>query len=175
MRFEECSEDKKADFCVTDLWKNKKVLKYDLRIEAVGTLDEAVSALGLARVSCRNKRVLEIILILQKGLYNICSEIVTLRENYNEAPFRLTKKHTQKLGDIIHELLEEKPPRSTFIIPGDSLGSAALHLARTIVRRAERLVCRLVHDKLINNKEIIRYLNKLSELVFMLAWVEDET
>jgi cob(I)alamin adenosyltransferase len=165
---------KQGDFGYTSLLKGKKVPKYDPRIETYGTFDEAASALGLARALSKNKKIKEIVLSVQKELYGLCSELATPPENYEEAPFKVSENHTKRLENLIDELLKDKPLPSHFIIPGETPASAALDLARTIVRRAERKVHRLIHEGVVKNVEMGRYLNRLGDLLFTLARVEEK-
>lgn len=164
---------KQGDLGYTSLLKGKRVPKYDPRIETYGTFDEAASALGLARALSKNNKVKEIILTVQKELYSLCSELATPTENYEEAPFKVSENHTKRLENLIDELLKDKLLPSHFIIPGKTPASAALDLARTIVRRAERRVHKLTHKGIIKNVEMGRYLNRLADLLFTLARVEE--
>src|SRR5690348_17883405 len=81
----------------------------------------------------------------------------------------MTVEHVKRLEQIEEELKREVEIPNKFIIPGDSLAGAALDLARTIIRRAERMAVKLLHDGVIQNGEVVRYLNRLSDLIFILA------
>jgi len=163
----------RGDNGFTDLLGGGRVPKYDPRIEACGVLDEAVAALGLARSLCEDEHVKAIILDVQKDLYRICSELVA-PPDYKENLHRITESDVERLENITNELLKYKPSPRNFIIPGKNLKSATLHLARTIVRRAESKIYKIIHDGIVENKEIGAYLNRLSYLLFILAYIEEE-
>jgi cob(I)alamin adenosyltransferase len=82
---------------------------------------------------------------------------------------RMTIEHVQHLEQLENQLKQEVDIPNKFIIPGDTLDGAALDLARTIIRRAERMAVKLLHDGVIANNEVVRYLNRLSDLIFILA------
>ena len=96
-------------------------------------------------------------------------ELATTPENYEKMGLRMTADHVQWLEQVEESLKQEVEIPNKFIIPGDTLDGAALDLARTIIRRAERMAVKLLHDGVIQNGEVIRYLNRLSDLVFILA------
>ena len=158
-----------GDTGYTGLLGGQRVPKYDERPETFGTVDEATSALGLARAVARDPKVKEIILQIQQELYLLMGELATLPENYEKVGLRMTAEHVQRLEQVEEQLKLEVEIPNKFIIPGDSLDGAALDLARTIIRRAERMAVKLLHDGVIHNGEVVRYLNRLSDLVFILA------
>jgi len=96
-------------------------------------------------------------------------ELATPPENYEKMGLRMTAEHVKRLEQVEEQLKQEVEIPNKFIIPGDSLDGAALDLARTIIRRAERMAVKLLHDGIISNGEVVRYLNRLSDLVFILA------
>jgi cob(I)alamin adenosyltransferase len=145
------------------------VPKYDPRPDTFGTVDEATSALGVARAATKDQRVKEIIYQIQQELYLLMGELATPPENYEKIGLRMTIEHVKRLEQIEEELKREVEIPNKFIIPGDTFDGAALDLARTIIRRAERMAVKLLHDGVIQNTEVIRYLNRLSDLVFILA------
>jgi cob(I)alamin adenosyltransferase len=158
-----------GDTGYTGLLGAQRVPKYDPRPDTFGTVDEATSALGLARAIAKDQKVKEIIYRIQQELYLLMGELATPPENYEQMGLRMTAEHVQHLEQIEEELKREVEIPNKFIIPGDTLDGAALDLARTIIRRAERMAVKLLHDGVIQNAEIIRYLNRLSDLVFILA------
>ena len=111
----------------------------------------------------------EIIYRIQNELYILMAELATTPENYEKMGFRMTAEHVQWLEQVEESLKQEVEIPNKFVIPGDTLDGAALDLARTIIRRAERMAVKLLHDGVIHNGELIRYLNRLSDLVFILA------
>ncbi len=149
-----------------------RVAKYALRPEAYGTVDEMTATIGFARAQARDTRVIETLLEVQRDLYHMMSDLAmvpeaTTRPSWLEVD-RLSwlEETTDRLGAGV-----EMP--AEFIIPGDSVGGAALEMARTVTRRAERLVARLTHEQAVRSDTPLRYLNRLSSLLFVLARVED--
>lgn len=158
-----------GDTGYTGLLGDQRVAKYDPRPDTFGTIDEATSALGLARASTPDPRVKEIIFHIQQDLYLLMAELATLPENYEKMNFRITETHVKKLEEIEESLKNEVEIPNKFIVPGDTVDGAALDMARTIIRRAERMAVKLLHENVIENGEVVRYLNRLSDLVFILA------
>lgn len=158
-----------GDTGYTGLLGNQRVPKYHPRPETFGTVDEATSALGLARAQTTDERVRAVILHAQRDLYVLMAELATLPENLDAIGMRITPEHVAWLETTEEELKAEVEIPNKFIIPGDSVDGAALDLARTIIRRAERMTAKLLHDGVIANGECQRYLNRLSDLVFILA------
>lgn len=157
----------------TDLLGKGRVPKYHPRLEALGTLDEASAALGLARAACQSEHNAALILTIQRDLYNLMTEVAATPEN--AARFRTIDKDRVDWLEAQTEALSKlvEVPRE-FIVPGDSPGGAALALARAIVRRAERQVALLTHNQELENAELLRYLNRLSSLIFLLELLENQ-
>ena len=158
-----------GDTGYTGLLGEQRVPKYDPRPETLGTVDEATSALGLARAMTRDPRAREIIYAIQQELYLLMGELATPPEHYEKLGLRMTVEHVRRLEQIEEALKQEVEIPNKFIIPGDTPDGAALDLARTIIRRAERHAVKLLHDGVIANGEVVRYLNRLSDLIFILA------
>lgn len=158
-----------GDTGYTGLLGDQRVAKYDPRPDTFGTVDEATSALGLARALAQDQKVKDIIYRVQQELYLLMGELATPAENYEKMGLRMTIVHVQELEKVEEELKREVEIPNKFIIPGDTVDGAALDLARTIIRRAERMAAKLLHDGVIQNVEVIRYLNRLSDLIFILA------
>jgi len=158
-----------GDTGYTGLLGEQRVPKYDPRPDTFGTVDEATSALGLARAASTDPKVKGIIYQVQQELYLLMGELATPPENYEKMGLRMTIEHVQRLEQVEESLKQEVEIPNKFIIPGDSLDAAALDLARTIIRRAERMAVKLLHDGVIQNGEVVRYLNRLSDLIFILA------
>ena len=168
---------KTGDKGETGLLYGGRVPKNNLRVEAYGTVDEAVSALGLARSLSAYPRVKEALLAVQKELFTVGAELATDVEQYDkfDAHFsRVNAKQVEQLERLIQEIEAEVQMPPTFIVPGASAASATLDLGRTIVRRAERRAVDLLQMGLLKNPEIIRYLNRLSDLVYTLARYENK-
>ncbi|GAC1379622.1 MAG: cob(I)yrinic acid a,c-diamide adenosyltransferase [Ktedonobacteraceae bacterium] len=158
-----------GDAGYTGLLGAERVAKYDPRPDTFGTVDEATSALGLARAMTKDVRAKEIIYRIQNELYLLMGELATTPENYEKMGLRMKTEHVQWLEQVEESLKQEVEIPNKFIIPGDTLDGAALDLARTIIRRSERMAVKLLHDGVIQNGEVVRYLNRLSDLVFILA------
>lgn len=159
-----------GDSGYTGLLGSERVAKYDARIEALGLVDEATSALGLARASAGDDRVREVILHQQKNLYRLMAELATTAEAAGKiATAPMSGDDVAELERLSTDLKAQVEIGNRFIIPGETVPGAAIDLARTIVRRAERHVARMVHDHEVPNPEALRYLNRLSDLLFILA------
>jgi cob(I)alamin adenosyltransferase len=158
-----------GDTGYTGLLGEQRVPKYDPRPDTFGTVDEATSALGLARALTGDAKVKQIIHQVQQELYLLMGELATPPENYEKMGLRMTPDHVQRLEQVENALKTEVEIPNKFIIPGDTPDGAALDLARTIIRRAERMAVKLLHDGIIQNGEVVRYLNRLSDLIFILA------
>jgi cob(I)alamin adenosyltransferase len=148
--------------------------KHHPRFEALGSLDEATAALGLARASCQNKRTKLILLEVQRDLYTIMTEIAATPDNEQHFQ-KLDLSRVQWLELQIDNLATKIIPPSEFLLPGDSIPSATLSLARTIVRRSERWAAKLVDCGEVKNPVIQKYLNRLSSLCFTLELFESSS
>lgn len=158
-----------GDTGYTGLIGEQRVPKYDPRPDTFGTVDEATSALGLARAMTQDPRIKKVIYDIQNELYLLMAELATPPENYEKLGFRMTVEHVRRLEQVEESLKQEVEIPNKFIVPGDTPDGAALDLARTIIRRAERMAVKLLHDGVIANGEVVRYLNRLSDLIFILA------
>ncbi len=157
----------------TGLLGEGRVPKFDLRIEALGALDEATAALGLARASAQAAQSAALILETQRDLYKLMAEVGATSEN--AATFRsIDAARVQWLETQTDALGESVPMPSEFIVPGENPASAAMSLARTVVRRAERRVVELFHQGGLENPHLLAYLNRLSSLCFMLELLENQ-
>ena len=158
-----------GDTGYTSLLGEQRVPKYDPRPETFGTVDEATSALGLARATTTDPKAKAIILQTQQDLYTLMAELATPPENREAVGIRITEERVRWLEETEKQLQADVTIPNKFIIPGDSLDGAALDLARTIIRRAERMTARLTHDGALGESHALRYLNRLSDLIFILA------
>ena len=147
--------------------------KFDLRIEALGALDEASEALGVARCATRAPQSTGLILEAQRNLYALMAEVGATPEN--AAAFRtIGETHVRALEEQIDALTRTVEMPREFIIPGENPASAAVSLARTLVRRAERRAAELHENGGLENPAILAYLNRLSSLCFVLELVENQ-
>ena len=163
----------KGDDGTTGLLGDGRVPKYHVRMEAIGALDEASAAIGLARAQCSAPQTATILLEAQRDLYKLMAEVAATPENaqrfhfINEERVNWLEKQTDELSTVV-----EMPKE--FILPGDTLGGATLSMARAIVRRAERCVVNLFDDEVVINPDLQRYLNRLSSLCFVLELLENQ-
>jgi cob(I)alamin adenosyltransferase len=168
---------KTGDGGTTGLMYNRRVPKTHARVEACGTVDELNAALGMARASATEKFVADNLFWIQKSLVDLMGELgVTLEDlpRYVKDGYSLvTPAMTAKLDALVQEIEAQKVSFQGWATPGATQNSAALDLARTICRRAERRVCALQEAGELRNKEIIIYLNRLSDLLWLFArWAE---
>lgn len=169
---------KRGDTGKTGLLYGGRVSKSDPRCKACGTIDECVSAMGLARVQSKDQLVKEILYRFQRELFTVAAELSTAEKEYQKLKTHfgvVTIEMTSNIELMIDELNSKMTIPRAFIIPGASVASAAIDLARTILRRAEREVVSLQERQLLVNPEVLRYLNRLSDLLFMLARFEDRS
>jgi cob(I)alamin adenosyltransferase len=148
-----------------------RVPKYDLRPEVLGTLDEAAAALGVARNFCQAEGARELIVRIQRDLYALMAEAAATPET--SARFHvIDEKFVAWLEKQIDSISAKIEIPREFIVPGDSDAGGFLDVARTVVRRAERRVAELLLRGDISNAELLRYLNRLSSLCFVLELQE---
>jgi len=146
--------------------------KHAPRIEAIGALDEATAALGVARAACQLPQTAQLLLAIQRDLYQVMAEVAATPENV--ARFRtINAERVTWLEEQTDAISAQVSLPGDFILPGDSQSGASLALARTIVRRAERRVARLFHDAELENHQLLRYLNRLSSLCFVMELQEN--
>ena len=161
---------KRGDRGLTCLYKAKPVPKDHIRIEACGTLDELNSCLGLAKSFIKNKNIKKILKFIQQDLFLIGTEVVTSQRFLSKLKKRINNTHLSRIEEIIKQLEKRrKSNEACFSLPGENPSSGSLHLARTISRRAERRVTTLKRKKILKNSQILIYLNRLSDLLYLLA------
>jgi cob(I)alamin adenosyltransferase len=168
--------NKKGDEGETSLLFGHRIPKNSFCCEAYGTLDEAVSCLGVALNVSNKKKTKEIILRIQKELFIIGSELAIKPGDYEKFSASFPQVDDGMVNELENEIDELESivemPKS-FIVPGSSLSSGWLDFSRAIVRRAERRVVALKENKEIRNNAILHYLNRLSDLLFTLARYEE--
>jgi cob(I)alamin adenosyltransferase len=146
--------------------------KYHRRLETLGTVDEASAALGMARAVCKSSHTVELLLIIQRDLYALMAEVAALPENVDR--FRIINAERVTWLEQQIDLVGSKvdiPQELT--VSGDTQAGAALNMARTIVRRAERRLVELHHQGEIDNPDLLRYINRLSALCYVLEGIEN--
>jgi len=156
----------------TSLLGDQRVRKYHPQPEAYGTVDEASAALSLARALSTRPEIKQTLVTVQRDLYHMMAELAATP---TAAPqFRkINAERVAWLDQMTDEFGDQVTMPREFVVAGDSPAGAALDLARTVVRRAERLVVKLCDDNFCANGEIVRYLNRLSSLLFVLARIKD--
>jgi cob(I)alamin adenosyltransferase len=156
----------------TFLMGGKRVAKYALAPEALGTLDEVSAALGLARAAGCHPTTAAGLKQIQRDLMRVMGDLAHPQGESMSAPL-LPAERRQWLEEQIRHLEEQLPTFEGFVLAGDSFVGALLHLARTVVRRSERVVARMVHEGWDHNPQVLAYLNRLSSYLFVLALWED--
>lgn len=168
---------KTGDKGTTALMYGRRVSKCHPRVEAYGCVDELNTALGLARASAQHEFIQSHLLVIQKDLVTVMGELATAVEDlprYVKDGYSLvTSQLTHKLDALVKEIEAQSVSFKGWATPGACLNSAALDVARTVCRRAERRVCALQESDQLQNSEIIIYLNRLADLLWLMArWVE---
>jgi len=164
----------KGDAGETSLLGGQRVPKYDARPETYGTLDEASSALGVARAATKNQKIKGIILSVQKDLLTMGAELSSLPEDIQKLTRRIQGKDVARIEIIIDDLQENITLKNEFIYPGETVISAQIDVGRTIIRRAERRAAGLKDEGLLHNADIHKYLNRLADMLFVLARYEEQ-
>jgi cob(I)alamin adenosyltransferase len=163
---------RRGDDGSTGLFGGPRVRKHDLRVRAYGEVDELNSALGLARCDLGDERLRDLAAFadaLQSELFTLGAELAT--PDPGSAPKSLARvgaEHVERLEREIDRLTAELPPMRFFILPGGSRAAAALHVCRTICRRAERTAAELAEQAEVST-HALAWLNRLSDLLFTLA------
>jgi cob(I)alamin adenosyltransferase len=165
---------RKGDDGTTGLAAGARRPKYDLRVAAYGTVDEANACVGLARLHTQkdHKQVDAALFRIQNDLFDLGADLATPDDgkDLGYEPLRITPSQVKRLEDDIDALNADLQPLRSFVLPGGTPASAALHLARTVARRAERMMVEL---KLVAGEEVnpetIRYMNRVSDFLFVAA------
>jgi cob(I)alamin adenosyltransferase len=165
---------KRGDTGETGLAGGQRVAKDSLRIECYGTVDELNSFVGLAGVSCQEQcgfdarmgLLAAILRRVQHELFNLGSILATLPQDVHPHQARITSIEVEQLEREIDAMNEDIPPLRSFVLPGGTRLNAELHVARTVCRRAERLMVALARQEPVP-AEAIQYLNRLSDGIFV--------
>lgn len=153
-----------GDAGTTGLGDGTRVDKDSLRVEAYGTVDELNSQIGLVIAFGIEKKIADQLLDIQHDLFDLGSELCV--PGYSA----INDSHTDLLEKVLDEHNATLPALKEFILPGGNLAAASCHIARTVCRRSERIVVRLMREEKIN-PPVIKYLNRLSDLLFVLSRV----
>lgn len=152
----------------TGLGDGSRVAKHDLRVEAYGTVDEANAVIGLARLHV-DEELDGILARIQNDLFDVGADLCTpFEENPKYPPLRLAEGKTVELEGDIDRFNADIPSLRSFILPAGNPSAAHLHHARTVTRRAERIIAQLKQEQDIS-QSVLEYMNRLSDLLFVLA------
>jgi cob(I)alamin adenosyltransferase len=163
-----------GDDGTTGLGSGQRVPKDSLRIEAYGTVDELNSHIGVALASGAHEPAASALARIQNELFHLGSDLCIREEDKKRLPApKIEKRHVVALEKLMDELSEELAPLENFILPGGSPAAAALHVARTVCRRAERRVLALSRQEQIG-PHALTYLNRLSDALFVMARYENK-
>ncbi|MGB7286112.1 MAG: cob(I)yrinic acid a,c-diamide adenosyltransferase [Salaquimonas sp.] len=170
---------KTGDKGTTALGSGERRMKFDLRVAAYGTVDECNSALGIARLeTVKTQPDLDASLIrIQNDLFDLGADLATpdTGEELGYEPLRIIASQVSRIEKDIDKFNKDLGPLRSFILPGGSAAAAHLHLARTIARRAERMIVELAEQPDENvNPETIIYMNRVSDFLFVAARVANE-
>lgn len=152
--------------------QKERLPKNHPRPDAYGTIDEAQAVLGVFRAADCQPRTRELLIRIQRDLYLMMGELA-VADSVTLPTHKIDQSDVDWLENAAAEIGEATGKLLDFVLPGDTASGAAAHVARTVVRRAERKVARLHHDGTLKNPFILRYLNRLSSLLFVLALYED--
>ncbi len=164
---------KTGDDGTTALSTGERRLKFDLRVEAYGTVDETNAAIGIACLHTQDDKTLHAMLQrIQNDLFDLGADLATPEgdEKLQFEPLRVIEAQVERIETDIDTLNADLEPLRSFILPGGSPASAALHVARTVARRAERLIVELGETPGEHvNPSAIRYMNRVSDFLFVAA------
>jgi cob(I)alamin adenosyltransferase len=161
----------------TSLGDGARVSKNDLRIWAYGTVDETGAAIGMAIAAGLEPGVAELLARVQNDLFDVGADLsvpLGTERGHGKTRLRITEQHVQLLEEACDEYTERLEPLRSFVLSGGTPAASALHLARTICRRAERLAVALAEQEEESNASVTAYLNRLSDLLFILARVAND-
>ena len=163
-----------GDEGMTSLGSKTRVPKESLRVSAYGTVDELNSVLGVALAHGLVERLADVLLIVQNELFHLGSDLCFTEEDKVAYKIpQMESRHVAQLESVIDEFTAVTGSLENFILPGGSIGAAQLHVARTVCRRAERLVIALSRDEAVG-EYVIPYLNRLSDALFVMARYENK-
>ncbi len=162
-----------GDQGTTSLFSGGRVPKYHLRVESYGTVDELNSILGLARAQQPSAATDEALARIQHQLFNLGADLATPLDAPSQHIVRMDAASVSWLEELIDQMMAELPALTYFILPGGSPAAATLHVARTVCRRAERLVAQLQEGEAVGD-QVLPYLNRLSDYLFTLARWENQ-
>lgn len=157
-----------GDAGLTSLGDGARVPKYHVRVRACGELDEANAALGVALLHIEDEEVRGVLTLAQNDLFDVGADLCRPERDSSKTPLRVTEQQVLRLEHQIDHFNAALEPLTSFVLPGGSSASAYLHLARAAVRRAERDIAELAASEPVN-PEPLKFVNRLSDLLFVLA------
>lgn len=157
---------KTGDMGQTGLYDGTRVDKDSIRVESYGTIDELDSSLGFARNFIDDPEIVEIIFTIQRNLFDVSAELATIDKS--RLSKTMSEDDVRSLEAIIDCYIEKTPKSNKFIIPGSNKACAALHVSRTICRRAERRILTLSKNEEVSPL-LIKYINRLSDTIYSIA------
>jgi cob(I)alamin adenosyltransferase len=161
---------KKGDKGTTSLYWGGRISKDNIRVATYGTIDELCAHLGVCKSLVKHKRLKKLIETIQHDLFFISAELATKTQFLHRLKTRIDKSFTSRLEQIINELESKKRFKECcFYLPGENFISSTLDVARTVARRAEREVVTLKKKNILRNSYILVYLNRLSDLLYLLG------
>lgn len=168
---------KTGDDGTTSLGDMSRTSKNDPRLEAFATVDEANSSIGVAKLYIEDTVILNILTQIQNDLFDVGADLCTpVIDEPKVKPLRVTEKQVVYLESFIDVYNAQLESLRSFVLPAGTAGSSYLHVARTVVRRAERLTWNAIHQFGEGvNKDTAKYLNRLSDLLFVLARYENRS
>lgn len=165
---------KKGDKGFTGLLGGRRVPKYHLKPETYGTLDELNSFLGMARATSKDQRVRKILFYIQNHLFTMGSELALAGRDRNLLKGEITPKEVDWLSRLSADFEALLRPEPGFVIYGGTKISSILDVARAVSRRVERLAAKMRSKKMLHNVKILEYLNRLSDVLYLLARYEEK-
>jgi len=164
---------KRGDKGFTGLLGGRRVPKYHLKPETYGTLDELNSFLGMARATSKDKKVKKLLFYIQNHLFMMGSELALSGKGRSLLKGEVTQKEVDWLSRLSADFEALLKPEPGFIIYGETQISSILDMARAVSRRVERLVAKMKSKKMLHNVKILEYLNRLSDVLYLLARYEE--
>lgn len=164
---------KTGDRGETGLFKGPRVPKHDLRVDAYGHVDELNAVFGMLLPDIREPQVADLLASIQHELFEVGADLATPPQEEGDSALRIPASMIARIEAAIDHFEDRLPELTNFILPGGGSGGSKLHFARTVCRRAERAVTRLQSEQPVN-AEVLRYLNRLSDLLFVLARAENQ-
>ena len=165
---------KKGDKGFTGLLGGRRIPKYHPRPEAYGTLDELNSFLGMARAVSKDKKVKEILFTIQNHFFIMGSELALSGKDRRLLKGEISQKEVDWLSQLSTGFEASLTPEPKFVIYGETFASSILDVARAVSRRVERRVVKMKSKKMLHNLKILEYLNRLSDVLYLLARYEEK-